>query len=77
MYGDLPAAVSHPCSEIAFWDKDSLEKLGMLDVPLSLSGCAHIDGGRLYICSRKMLEIMNESKDLEETKEKARDLLKK
>lgn len=49
----------------------------MLDVPLSLSGRAHIDGGRLYICSRKMLEIMNESKDLEETKEKVRDLLKK
>lgn len=53
-YRDMLATVSYPCSEIAFWDRDTLEKLRVLEVPLELSGQARIDGDRLYICSRNI-----------------------
>lgn len=54
MYQDMLLTVSYPCSEIAFWDRDTLEKRKVLDVPLSLSGCAYIDGDYLYITSRNI-----------------------
>ena len=49
--------VSHPCSDIAFWDKDTLEKLWVLQVPLKLSGRTYIEGDDLYISSRNILGI--------------------
>lgn len=57
IYGDKLVTVSHPCSEIAFWDKDTLEKLWVLQVPLKLSGRTYIEGDDLYISSRNILGI--------------------
>lgn len=52
--------VSFPCSEIALWNRDTLEKVGEISVPLKLSGCTYIDGGRLYISSRNINGIICE-----------------
>lgn len=57
IYRDKLVTVSHPCSEIALWDKDTLEKLEVLQVPLKLSGRTYIEGDDLYISSRNILGI--------------------
>ncbi len=57
MYQDMLVTVSHPCSEVALWDKNTLEKRGMLTVPLQLSGRARIEGGFLYLSSRNIMGI--------------------
>ena len=54
LYGDAVVTVSHPCSEIAFWHRDSMERIRLLSVPLELSGRAVIDGDRLYVSSRNI-----------------------
>lgn len=54
LYKDMLVTVSYPCSEIAFWNKDTLAKLKVLDVPLSLSGSAYIEDDSLYITSRNI-----------------------
>lgn len=46
--------VSHPCSEIALWRRDTLEKLKAFHVPLRLSGRAHIENDCLSISSRNI-----------------------
>lgn len=38
IYQDLLVTVSHPGSEISFWNKHTLEKVKTLSVPLKLSG---------------------------------------
>lgn len=57
LYSGMLATVSYPCSELAFWDKDTLEKRGAVEIPLKLSGRAHIEGDVLYLTSRNMLGI--------------------
>lgn len=52
--GDAIVTVSFPCSEIALWDKNTLEKVGEISVPLKLSGCTYIDGEKIYITSRNI-----------------------
>lgn len=54
LYDDMLVTVSYPCSEIAFWDKDTLERNNEIQIPLSLSGNAFIDGDKLYISSRNI-----------------------
>lgn len=56
-HGRTLITVSHPCSQIALWDVDTLEKLEVLEVPLRLSGKAYIEGDDLYISSRNILGI--------------------
>ncbi len=54
VYDNMLLTVSYPCGEIAFWNRDTLEKLREISVPLKLSGCACIDGDKLYIASRNI-----------------------
>lgn len=57
IYENMLITISHPCSEIAVWDKDTLEKRKVLNVPLRLVGRAHIENDCLYIASRNILGI--------------------
>lgn len=57
LYGDLLVTVSYPCSEIALWRKDTLEKVRVLTVPLRLSGQACMEGEGMYIASRNIMGI--------------------
>lgn len=59
LYRDVIVTVSFPCSEIALWNKDTLEKVGEIPVPLKLSGCTYIDGEKIYISSRNIDGIMS------------------
>ena len=55
IYEDMLVTVSYPCSEIAFWNKDTLEKINVINTPLKLSGCTHIENNFMYISSRNIL----------------------
>ena len=57
IYGDMLVTVSYPCSEIAFWNKDTLEKIKVINIPLKLSGITHIENNFMYISSRNILGI--------------------
>ena len=57
MYKDMLVTVSYPCSEIALWNKDTLEKIKGIDTPLKLSGHTHIEGDFMYISSRNISGI--------------------
>ncbi len=57
LYDDMVVTVSYPCSEIALWDKDTLEKHNEIRLSLSLSGNAFIDGDKLFISSRNIYGI--------------------
>lgn len=54
IYDDMLVTISHPCSEIAFWNKNTLEKIKCTAIPLKLSGHAHIENNYLYISSRNI-----------------------
>ena len=54
---DMLVTVSYPCSEIALWNKDTLEKIKVINTPLKLSGRTHIENGYMYITSRNILGI--------------------
>lgn len=57
IYENMLVTVSYPCSEIAFWNKDTLEKIKVINVPLKLSGCTYIENNFMYIASRNILGI--------------------
>lgn len=57
IYEDMLVTVSYPCSEIALWNKSTLEKSKEIEVPLSLSGNAYIEENKLYIASRNICGI--------------------
>lgn len=57
IHEDMLVTVSYPCSEIAFWNKDTLEKIKVYNIPLKLSGCTHIENNFMYISSRNILGI--------------------
>lgn len=57
IYKDMLITVSYPCSEIAFWNKDTLGKMKVINTPLKLSGRAHIENDFMYISSRNILGI--------------------
>lgn len=57
IYEDMLTTVSYPCSEIALWNKNTLEKIKVINVPLRLSGRAYMENDFLYISSRNILGI--------------------
>ncbi len=57
IFQDKLITVSYPCSEIVLWDKNTLKKIKVVEVPLSLSGRASIINDVLYISSRNILGI--------------------
>ena len=57
IYEDMLVTVSYPCSEIALWNKDTLEKIRVINIPLRLSGRAYIENNFLYISSRNITGI--------------------
>jgi outer membrane protein assembly factor BamB len=57
VYDDIVVTVSYPCSKVALWNKDTLKKIGEIQIPLKLSGCTCIDGKILYISSRNISGI--------------------
>lgn len=57
IYEDMLVTISFPCSEIALWNKDTLEKIRVINTPLMLSGCTHIENDFMYISSRNILGI--------------------
>ncbi len=57
IYQDKLITVSYPCSELAFWDKNTLEKQKVIAIPLKLSGRAYIERELLYISSRNISGI--------------------
>lgn len=57
VYGDRLVTVSYPCSEISLWNKETLEKIQTLEVPLRLSGNGVIEGNILYLSSRNIMGI--------------------
>lgn len=57
IYEDMLVTVSYPCSEIAFWNKETLEKIKVISIPLKLSGCTHIENNFMYISSRNISGI--------------------
>lgn len=56
-YHDILVTVSHPCSEIALWDKHSFQKLKTLSIPLKLSGNTYLKGNQMYLTSRNIYGI--------------------
>ncbi len=57
IYRDKLITVSYPCSELAFWDKNTLQKQKVIAIPLKLSGRAYIERELLYISSRNISGI--------------------
>ena len=57
IYEGMLITVSCPCSEIALWNKDTLEKVKIISTPLKLSGCTHIENNFMYISSRNIFGI--------------------
>ncbi|MCI9324562.1 MAG: hypothetical protein HFH81_15130 [Lachnospiraceae bacterium] len=57
IYEDMLITISHPCSEIAFWNRNTLEKIKIIDMPLKLSGQTHIENNFMYISSRNISGI--------------------
>lgn len=55
--GNILVTVSYPCSEIALWNKDTLEKIRVINTPLRLSGRAYIENHYMYISSRNISGI--------------------
>ncbi len=49
--------VSYPCSEITIWNKETLERIKVINTPLKLSGRTHIEDDFMYISSRNILGI--------------------
>lgn len=57
IYKDMLVTVSYPSSEIAFWNKDTLEKIKVINTPLKLSGHIYMENDFIYITSRNILGI--------------------
>ncbi|MCH5342047.1 MAG: PQQ-binding-like beta-propeller repeat protein [Acetatifactor sp.] len=57
IYENRLITVSYPCSEIAFWNKDTLGKIKVINTPLKLSGRTYIENDYMYISSRNILGV--------------------
>lgn len=57
LYDNMLVTVSYPCSEIALWDMNTLEKRKEIKTPLSLSGNACVEENKLYITSRNIYGV--------------------
>lgn len=59
IYKDLFITISYPCSEISFWNKETLEFVQSINIPLSLSGRTFIDNNLMYVASRNINGIIS------------------
>ena len=50
--------VSYPCSEISFWNKETLEHKKTINIPLNLFGRTYIEKNKLYISSKNIMGIV-------------------
>lgn len=57
IFDDMLVTVSYPCSEIALWDMNTLEKRKEIKTHLSLSGNACVEENKLYITSRNIYGV--------------------
>ena len=58
IYNNLFITISYPCCEISFWNKETLEFVRSINVPLSLSGRTYIEDDTLYVASRNINGII-------------------
>lgn len=56
-YDGMVITISYPCSEIALWEKETLEKKKEIQVPLRLSGRTCMEHNLLYLSSRNIMGI--------------------
>lgn len=59
IYNDYIITISYPCSEITFWNKETLELDRTINIPLSLSGRTMIENDTLHIASRNINGILS------------------
>jgi len=50
--------ISYPCSEISFWNKETLEHRKTINIPLKLFGTTYIEKNKLYISSKNVMGII-------------------
>jgi outer membrane protein assembly factor BamB len=50
--------ISYPCSELSFWDKETLEHKKTINIPLRLFGRTFIEKNKLYISSKNIMGII-------------------
>lgn len=58
-YDNYIITISYPCSEISFWNKDTLELVNTINIPLKLSGRTMIENDTLHIASKNMNGIIS------------------
>lgn len=58
IYGNTVITISYPSSEIGFWDKETLDLIKTIKIPLSLTGRTFIENDCLYISSRNIQGII-------------------
>ncbi len=58
IYNDFIITISYPCNEISFWNKETLELVWSINIPLSLAGRTIIENDTLYIASRNINGII-------------------
>ncbi|WMJ88947.1 hypothetical protein [Anaerocolumna sp. MB42-C2] len=59
IYNNFFITISYPCSEISFWNKETLEFVGSINIPLSLSGRTFIEDNILFVASRNINGIIS------------------
>lgn len=59
IYNNYIITISYPCSEITFWNKETLELESTINIPLTLSGRTAIDDNTLYVASRNINGIIS------------------
>lgn len=59
IYNNYIITISYPCSEITFWNKETLELESTINTPLKLSGRTMIENDTLHIASRNTNGIIS------------------
>lgn len=59
IYNDHIITISYPCSEIAFWNKETLKLESTINIPLKLSGRTVIEHDTLYLASKNINGIIS------------------
>jgi hypothetical protein len=58
-YNDFIITISYPCNEISIWNKETLEIVRSINIPLSLTGRTLIENDIMYIASRNINGIIS------------------
>ena len=59
IYNNYIITISYPCSEIRFWNKETLELESTINTPLTLSGRTVIENDTLHIASKNINGIIS------------------